>query len=299
MRGVSVIIPCYNAGDFLKEAVFSVRESAPTVPYEIIVVDDASTDPQTHRTLETLSRDCPDVRIFSMKENGGQSKARNYAIGVAKYDVILPLDADDKFVRTAGGSYLDKAFDCLSRNPDVFVVITDFAQFGQVNSLCRLFPFHASTHLIKSLIPPFSAFRKSELIEVGGYKESLRFAEDWDITVALMNNRWRNQKPYFVAKPEGVHVLYRIHGSGANASIKERIPRHRTIAALMERSPEIYDALHPGKSAEELGSRTRIITTAFGMAARSPIGLSRLAGSIGLRLAHSRLRIGAHSFEAT
>ena len=56
MQGVSVIIPCYNAGKFIREAVASVHASAPKTPYEIIIVDDGSTDAETSTALQVDTR---------------------------------------------------------------------------------------------------------------------------------------------------------------------------------------------------------------------------------------------------
>lgn len=286
MLGVSVIIPCYNAGPFLEEAVSSVVRSNPETPYEIIIVDDASDDPATQIVLKQISQQYDSVRIFCMLENGGQSKARNYALRVAKYDVILPLDADDKLINTTDGSYLDKVCKYLIEDPDIFAVTTDFRQFGRVSSLCKLYPFHEPTHLIKGLLPPFSAFRTSELMNANGYNEALRFAEDWDITVALMNRRRLERKPNIVAKAKGINALYRVHGSGKNASVVQRLPREVYFEKVIARSPEIYDHFYPGENARCLASKTRLIKTAFAMASRHPVEVLQFAAATALRRTH-------------
>jgi hypothetical protein len=275
MLGVSVIIPCYNAGSFLKEAVNSVHASAPQTPYEIIIVNDASTDAVTQTSLQDIAENDPLTRVFCMSQNSGQSAARNYAIQMAKYNIILPLDADDKILPTNNGSYLDKCSTILDNEPDTICVTTDYVQFGSLNGTCKNYPFNPKTHLIKDIIPPFTAFRRSELCEAGGYDESMRFAEDWEISVSLMNARHKKQQDYTVAKPYGTHIAYRTHDTGLNASVKQRIPRKDVLDTIMSRNIELYEHFYPGSSPEKLGSKVMMVATLFEMAARHPIAMSQ------------------------
>ena len=73
---VSVIIPCFNLGAFLAEAIDStVAQTAP--PHEIVVVDDGSTDPET---IKVLAKVDPGVARVVRSENRGLSAARNLGI---------------------------------------------------------------------------------------------------------------------------------------------------------------------------------------------------------------------------
>jgi len=92
MALVSVIIPCYNQGQYLTESIGSVLASDHQ-KIEIIVVDDGSTDPETCRILGGL--DYPKTRLIR-RENGGLAAARNSGIAAAQGRYILPLDADDR-----------------------------------------------------------------------------------------------------------------------------------------------------------------------------------------------------------
>jgi glycosyltransferase involved in cell wall biosynthesis len=73
---VAVIIPCFNSGPLVREAVASLREDE---PLEVLVVDDASTDAATRDALSRLEAD--GVRVLRLAENGGVARAR--AAGVA------------------------------------------------------------------------------------------------------------------------------------------------------------------------------------------------------------------------
>jgi len=84
---VSVIIPAYNSGDYIGRAIQSVLNQRYT-PYEVIVVDDGSTD-----NTRDLARSYPIVCLN--KPNGGAASARNVGIRAAKGDWIAFLDSDD------------------------------------------------------------------------------------------------------------------------------------------------------------------------------------------------------------
>ena len=92
MPKVSVIIPCYNQGACLEEAVDSVLAQT-FQDFEILVVNDGSTDEATIRMLGKYER--PKTRVIHT-DNQGLAMARNNGIREARGAYILPLDADDK-----------------------------------------------------------------------------------------------------------------------------------------------------------------------------------------------------------
>lgn len=93
---VSVIIPCYNAGSYLSQAVSSIRNQQTGFPLtaEIIVIDDGSTD----GCVEKLQGS--DVKILHQNHQGA-SAARNYGMKEATGEYLLFLDADDVLVPDA------------------------------------------------------------------------------------------------------------------------------------------------------------------------------------------------------
>src|SRR5487761_365632 len=88
---VSVVIPCFNHGEFLPEAVASVTGIKPD-DVEIIVVDDGSTDERTRAEMDKLT--AQGINVIR-QENRGLAAARNTGILVSKAEYILPLDADN------------------------------------------------------------------------------------------------------------------------------------------------------------------------------------------------------------
>src|SRR4051794_23661414 len=88
---VSVVIPCYNQGLYLLEAVSSV-EAAIGDRHELVIVDDGSDDPATIGILRDL--ESRGHRVIH-QPNAGVAAARNHGIRESQGDCILPLDADN------------------------------------------------------------------------------------------------------------------------------------------------------------------------------------------------------------
>ncbi|QXE92337.1 glycosyltransferase [Geomonas subterranea] len=175
---VSVVIPCYNHGAFLDETVDSVLAQS-FADFEIIIVDDGSTDPGTVRLLEGYRR--PKTTVLRTA-NGGVSRARNTGIARARGSYILPLDADDRIAPT----YMEKAVAILDARPEVGIVYCDEEKFGEEQGLWDLPPYDPVAELFDNLIHPAAFFRKSDWARVGGYSPMFVYGwEDWDFWVSM------------------------------------------------------------------------------------------------------------------
>ncbi|MEJ0001288.1 MAG: glycosyltransferase family A protein [Verrucomicrobiota bacterium] len=91
---VSIVIPCFNQGRFVKRTIASILRNSYR-PVEIIVVDDGSKD-DSAAVVQAMQGRFPEVNL-QLKENGGVSSARNYGIQKAQAELIAFLDADDLF----------------------------------------------------------------------------------------------------------------------------------------------------------------------------------------------------------
>lgn len=111
---VSIVIPCYNHGAYIQEAIDSITVDKIAYPIEIIIVDDGSSDNATHAKLEALQTAGYHV-IF--QKNGGPASARNTGVANAKGQYILPLDADNKI----SPDYINKAMPLLLKE-DIDIV---------------------------------------------------------------------------------------------------------------------------------------------------------------------------------
>lgn len=178
MTRVSIIIPCYNDGTYLSEAVDSaLAQDYPDT--EVVVVDDGSTDPQTLDALASAER-----RVSSMIRVGnvGVSSARNIGIGAATGAYILPLDADDKLHFT----YARRAAAVLDAHSAVGVVGADTEFIGSRSGVIT--PVHSTPPqwLLANHLPVSAMFRRSDWETVHGYSQELRWGEDWHFWVKII-----------------------------------------------------------------------------------------------------------------
>ena len=108
---ISIVIPCYNSGIYITEAVTSVKESSFT-NYEIIIVDDGSSDLHTLSVLRQLEHQKCKLIV---QANGGPAAARNSGVRVAKGEYLFFLDSDNKI----HPEYLEKSVKIMMRSDEV------------------------------------------------------------------------------------------------------------------------------------------------------------------------------------
>lgn len=179
MKSVSVVIPCFNAGRHLAEAVQSALAQT-WGELEIVIVDDGSTDAATLALLE--SAHWPRTRVFR-QPNAGPAAARNHAIREARGDYILPLDADD----TIDATYVEKAVAVLDTRPEVGCVYCKAMKFGAEQGPWDLPPYRPEELAIDNVIFVTALFRKADWRSVGGFDEHLRHGvEDYDFWVKMV-----------------------------------------------------------------------------------------------------------------
>ena len=180
MKTVSVITPCYNDGDYIRDAVNSVR--AQTYPdIELIIIDDGSDDETTIREIRTLAEETGVTVIQT--DHMGPSGARNAGIAVSKGEYILPLDADDIIEPT----YIEKAAAVLDGNEKVGVVYCHADLFGNRNGDWGLPEYSLYAMLADNVVFVTSLFRKADWEAVGGFRTSMEHGmEDYDFWLSLL-----------------------------------------------------------------------------------------------------------------
>jgi len=133
---LSVIIPTYNRADLLKRAVDSVLTQSYS-DYEVIIVDDGSTD-QTDAILEEYRRKNGDVVKTFRQKNSGKSIALNEALALAKGEWIAFLDSDDYW----HPKKLERQFEAIRRFGDSYgVCFTDGRYINNPNLPMTLFEY--------------------------------------------------------------------------------------------------------------------------------------------------------------
>lgn len=189
---ISVIIPCYNHGQYIDDAISSVEQYKGN-DYEIIIVNDGSTDEHTNMHLSELKDRGYNV-IF--QENQGLGKTRNNGIKIAKGEYILPLDADNRI----SPDYISKSIKIFELYPDVSIVYSDRQCFGNINSIYKAGEFSKERIVDGNYIDACAVYRKSLWELVGGYDEGMPLQgwEDWDFWLMAIE---KNANFYYIAEP--------------------------------------------------------------------------------------------------
>jgi glycosyltransferase involved in cell wall biosynthesis len=179
---LSVIIPCYNQGSFLSDALSGVSDQN---DIEVIIVNDGSTDLETIEIFKNLDRS---KYIVIEQENKGLGATRNIAVEKASADYILALDADNMVLP----EYYRKAIKILDENSKVGVVYANPIFFGIKNEHVSLVDFNLYKILNANYIDACAIFRKKAWAEAGGYdtKMPIQGYEDWDLWIGIAKNGW-------------------------------------------------------------------------------------------------------------
>jgi glycosyltransferase involved in cell wall biosynthesis len=90
---ISVVVPVYNEAENVTQLVGEIAQALFATPYEMIFVNDASTD-ETAAELSELKKAYPELRVLSHRANAGQSRALRSGILAAKSELIATLDGD-------------------------------------------------------------------------------------------------------------------------------------------------------------------------------------------------------------
>jgi glycosyltransferase involved in cell wall biosynthesis len=172
---VSIIIPCYNHGALLREALASVKEVRNENLLEVIVVDDGSSDAETIRILKEVAE--AGYGVVS-QPNRRVSAARNAGIRLANGEFILPLDSDNRLRDV----YLKEGVSLLKENPSIGVIYADAEYFGEKTGRWHVQEFDLLSLLRMNFIDACALYRKALWEEVGGYDEQMPWMglEDWD-----------------------------------------------------------------------------------------------------------------------
>lgn len=177
---LSVVTPFYNAGTKFWQTYNCMMNQSFT-KFEWIIVNDGSSDKTSVEVLEKLVATDARIRLFH-QENGGQSKAKNYAIKQAVTDVIVFLDADDLIEPF----YLELLYEALLKHPDAAWAYTDLVGFEAVEYIwCK--HFSAGRMTFNNILVNAAAFRKSCIETVGGFPEIAKhYDEDWALYLLLL-----------------------------------------------------------------------------------------------------------------
>lgn len=228
---VSIIVPCYNQGIYLSEALDSVLAQT-YQNWECIIINDGSTD-----NTETIANEyCQtDTRFhYIYQENQQLYAARNNAIHNSTGEYILPLDADDKIAP----SLLEKSVEIMESDSRISIVASDAEMFGDQHGIYDVPAYSIDRMLLDNCIQNTSMFRRSDYDKTKGYRQCMNEGiEDWDFWLSII------ELGGTVYKIDEVLNYYRIKKVSLRTSIgskadylKLRIIRNHSLLYL-KRSP--------------------------------------------------------------
>ncbi|MFA5021559.1 MAG: glycosyltransferase [Patescibacteria group bacterium] len=183
---ISVIMPFYNAKDFLAQAVESILNQT-FADFELIIINDASTD----NSEQIIQPFLADKRIVYVKndKNQGIVNNLNYGLKIAKAEIIARMDGDDVSLPTR----LEEQFQFLLENHNIaavgsFVKIIDENSQEIDQRTKPIDPQVIKNNLIiySPLVHPATMFRKSIILQVGGYRNQYLYVEDIDLWYRLV-----------------------------------------------------------------------------------------------------------------
>jgi GT2 family glycosyltransferase len=274
VKTVSVIIPTYNYGRFLREAIDSALAQTHR-PIEVIVVDDGSTDD----TPQVLAAYGDRIRVIR-QNNLGVGAARNTGIATARGEYLAFLDSDDIWKPQAIEHQIARFID----DPDLGLVHCGAEAFDREGktlsvSLNGLEGWVASDLLRldqEVVAAPGSGIMVPKRVaeEIGGYDASLQPSEDWDFC-------YRIAVRYRVGCVREVLVRYRLHGAGIHLNV----PRMET--AMLNALGKAFQSVDPAVQSlrnHSYGRIHRVLAGCYFQARQPRLFFKHMAKSLGYDL---------------
>lgn len=217
---ITVIVTAHNYAGYLEKCLDSAINQTYD-DYEIVVVDDGSTD-ETPEMLRNYSYEYPELFTIIRLSGEGLPTASNAGIEAAEGEYIIRLDADDYFdenILTVLASYLDS-------NPDIELVYPDYYTVDddeEILNHVRLPKIGQEVKLLnRSPLAAGAMYRKSAWEQLGGYNEDLSYQEDYDFWIRFINK-------FDVQNINLPLLYYRQHGDSMSTNLSGRLNARRSL----------------------------------------------------------------------
>ena len=243
---ISVIIPCFNHGQYLQAAVNSLiggetdlgyMEGQTFQGFDIIIVDDASTDKESREIGEKLADPWKGIKFVQRRLNGGTSAANNSGIEISTSKYITVMCADDMMESNRLETML-----AAIRKDETKVVYDDLMMFtrGERTKPMKMVEYDFNLLIHKNQMHCGIMFKRSAWEKVGGYPEAMKFGrEDWAMNVA-----------HGVNGHCGKHIkepMYLYRRESQNRTLENTTPQWRKffLGQLQKLFPRIYAGERP------------------------------------------------------
>ena len=193
---ISLVVPAYNEGLVIQAAIRSLL-LLDYPNYEIIVIDDGSTDDTYEKAFEVVREphSIP-IRVIT-KSNSGKAEALNTGMTAARGEFVLNMDGDSKLssntLRACIPHFDNPKIGAVAGNVKVVNrenIWTNIQALEYVEGLAMARKAQSFMRIVNIIPGPLGMFRKSVLQQVGGYDHDT-FAEDCDLTLKLLMSGWQ------------------------------------------------------------------------------------------------------------
>lgn len=237
---VSVIVPCYNQGRFLGEAVASAQLQS-LYPHEIVVVDDGSSDDSAR-----IAKQYSGIKLIR-QQNLGLSAARNAGLRASTGDYVVFLDADDRLMPNA----LEIGVNCLDGNVECAFVYGKYANVTMDGTPLPSTPRQRVLEdnfldLLRGNYIGMHAtvmYRRAVLDLVHGFDTSLPACEDYDLFLRIAKN-------FPIRGHKNVVAEYRQHGANMSCNpdlmLKTSLSVLRSQWKFVRKDPRAREAYREG-----------------------------------------------------
>lgn len=231
---VSIIITCYNLENYINEAIQSLLNQKCSFDFEIIVIDDASTD--NSRVVINDITD-PRVKIYLLPQNVGAAQAINHGFLHATAEYICRFDADDKWYP----EYLQKAVNALDKYQTAALVHTDVTLIDQNSVVTSLRNNIDRPNNLRSLDYEFESILEKYYINaptIMGRREIWLKYLPWDERFRKGMGDWyysllmlENNPSYFINEPL---AYYRVHNSNMHRSMIKDMTAEKNMLFILD-----------------------------------------------------------------
>lgn len=231
---VSVIVPLYNYQQYIGDCIRSILNQTYD-KFELIVVDDCSTD-SSHAVAQRFVSDNPQVmRLIKMPRNSGYSAAKNVGIMASQGEFITCLDADDMMTKDSVSARVTRL-----QHTGADLVHAWAMNMPADCNLERAYQLNPEDYGKRKASETLHAqtvmMRRNVHIRFGLYDETLRSASDREMWYRLFG--WEFHGPYLIprVKLKQDVAYYRLHPNSMSAKrLKNRHVHRRVLAAMRER----------------------------------------------------------------
>lgn len=253
---VSVIIPMYNAQAFIKDTLLSVINQTYTL-YEIIIIDDCSTD-ESVNIVEEISKTNSSIRLIKLDKNfGGPARPRNIGIEQAKGEYIAFLDADDIWHEEK----LEKQVDILKSNENIFLVSTQANGIDAVGNFLGRYERHKLVDLIQKFLSDKISILFTNIININTtlvrnenlpiFNEERKFiaVEDWIYWIELLNKRNMNLHTLEVPlidyriRQDSISRINKMSSYKKNFTVSKMLYEKKRVSVLLYVLLQFYNSL--------------------------------------------------------